>query len=78
MKCKWILASSSQDIYWELEDFDLDDEEYRTTPRPTGFLDNPSNVSLKDIFKKKNKNDTSDSLEASQEDHESNSNTDIE
>ena len=78
MKCKWILASSSEDIYWELEDFDFDDEEYRTTPRPTGFLDNPSNVSLKDIFKKKNKNDTSDSLEASQEDHESNSNTDIE
>ena len=37
-------------------DFDIDDEEYRNTPRPNGFLDDQANVSLKDIFKRKKKN----------------------
>lgn len=53
---RWVYTVKGEDIYWELEDFDIDDEEYRNTPRPNGFLDDQANVSLKDIFKRKKKN----------------------
>ena len=76
---KWVLPSKCEEIYWELEDFDLDDEEYRTTPKPNSFLDNPSNVSLKDLFKKKQRqsDSTSDlSTNSQDEKSDSESNTD--
>ena len=76
-----VLATKVEDIYWELEDFDFDDEEYRTTPRPNGFFDTPSKSSLKKMLKrnKKRKENIPTVSDNSQEEKQNaNDNTDSE
>ena len=74
MRCRFAFTVQGEEIYWELEDFDADDEEYRTTARPNGFLNTTSKISFKELRKKnihtapndsqkedQNANDTTDS-----------------
>ena len=62
------------EIYWELEDFDFDDEEYKTTPKPNGFLEQSPDkkFKLKNMFKKKSKS----AAEKSDTENSKNENTD--